>query len=84
VSEHHDAEEPAKGGEAHQQSDENGPPKNAAGVFLLGKAPATVRTVLIAVAQKSDLHDSFAKILVFINQECSNSTISTEFEKEIL
>jgi hypothetical protein len=66
MREHHDAEEPAESSEAHEQSDENRPPKNAAGVFLFGETPTAIGAVPVAVTQESDLHNRFAKILVFI------------------
>jgi hypothetical protein len=66
MREHHDAEEPAEGGEAHEQRNQDRPPKNTPRVFLLGKTPTTVRTVLVSIAQKSDLHGIIAKILIFI------------------
>jgi hypothetical protein len=63
MREDHDAEKPAEGSSSHEERDKDGPPKDATPFFLFGKAPAPVGPVFASVAQKSDLHGKFEKII---------------------
>ncbi|MFO1482421.1 MAG: hypothetical protein U1F71_03565 [Verrucomicrobiaceae bacterium] len=84
MREHHDAEEPAEGGKAHQEGDDDGPPKNAAGILSFGKTAASIGSVLVSVAEKSNLHGKNEKILISIGWNYLNSTSLAEFEKNFL
>jgi hypothetical protein len=63
MREHHNAEKPAKGSSSHQQRDKDGPPKDATPFFLFREAAAPVGAVLASVAQKSNMHGKFEKII---------------------
>jgi hypothetical protein len=85
MSEDHDTEEPAESSSTHEKSDKNGPPKNGPITLLFfGKVSASVRAVLAAIAQKSNMHSICEKIIKVIGIKVVNFTGLRTKEKEFL